>query len=355
MADAKLTALTEISVPALEDLTYWVDDPSGAPVSNKLTGARQGGLYGWGTSQVRLTLTSGTPFPVADVTTATQIFATPAVGNLVCIYDGTRPNLYALTTEVVIAIGTKTADTNYDIFLWDNAGSIQGLIGPAWSSATVRGSGAGTTELERFNGVLVNRFAIGGGPGARAGLYIGTFRTISTTGTCAFRGGVTANVGGKWFLWNAYNQRPIILDVIEAATTWTYTTASFRQANAQAGNKCEYVTGDSSVLIDAQAFSVCASSVADQEDNGAAGVGIDSTTVDSALHAAPGRLQAPGSQVALVGASASFAGRPGLGYHSVTWLESGSQGQITTTALTFFGNFGSAQGLNSGLTVRLPG
>ena len=36
MADSKLTALSEISVPALEDLLYLVDDPAGTPVSNKM-------------------------------------------------------------------------------------------------------------------------------------------------------------------------------------------------------------------------------------------------------------------------------------------------------------------------------
>ena len=37
MADSKLTALSAIAAPALEDLLYICDDPSGTPVSNKVT------------------------------------------------------------------------------------------------------------------------------------------------------------------------------------------------------------------------------------------------------------------------------------------------------------------------------
>lgn len=39
MADSKLTALTELTTPADEDLLYIVDDPSGTPVSKKITRA----------------------------------------------------------------------------------------------------------------------------------------------------------------------------------------------------------------------------------------------------------------------------------------------------------------------------
>ena len=44
MADSKLSALSEISVPELEDLLYLVDDPSGTPVSNKVSANRALGL-----------------------------------------------------------------------------------------------------------------------------------------------------------------------------------------------------------------------------------------------------------------------------------------------------------------------
>ena len=37
MADTKLTALTELVSPALADLMYIVDDPSGSPVGKKIS------------------------------------------------------------------------------------------------------------------------------------------------------------------------------------------------------------------------------------------------------------------------------------------------------------------------------
>lgn len=58
MADTKLTALSEISVPSLEDLFYTVDDPSGTPISNKLSANRFLGHFN-NLCQGRLGLVSG--------------------------------------------------------------------------------------------------------------------------------------------------------------------------------------------------------------------------------------------------------------------------------------------------------
>lgn len=44
MADTKLTDLTAIGTPAFEDLTYLVDDPSGSPLSRKMTLLQLAGL-----------------------------------------------------------------------------------------------------------------------------------------------------------------------------------------------------------------------------------------------------------------------------------------------------------------------
>ena len=37
MADAKITALTELTTPAEEDLLAIVDDPAGSPITKKIT------------------------------------------------------------------------------------------------------------------------------------------------------------------------------------------------------------------------------------------------------------------------------------------------------------------------------
>lgn len=46
MADSKLSALTELTTPANEDLLYIVDDPSGTPLSKKVTVANLAAVVG---------------------------------------------------------------------------------------------------------------------------------------------------------------------------------------------------------------------------------------------------------------------------------------------------------------------
>lgn len=133
MADQKLTALSEISVPTLEDLAYLVDDPSGTPASVKASLTRLLGLIP--VCQGRLTLTSGVPVTTTDVTGASTIYFTPYNGNLVRIYDGTRWRMYSFT-ELSLALGTLVNAQAYDVFIFDDSGTLT-LETAEWASATV--------------------------------------------------------------------------------------------------------------------------------------------------------------------------------------------------------------------------
>lgn len=68
-----------------------------------------------------------------------------------------------------------TADTNYDVFLYDAAAPKLHLA--AWASA-----GARSFTLARSGAFLVNNGALSGGPGAKLGLYLGTVRTVTQSG-----------------------------------------------------------------------------------------------------------------------------------------------------------------------------
>ena len=122
MADSKLTALSEISVPALEDLLYVVDDPSGTPVSNKVTGTRYGGLLLAGLVQGRLTTESGVPYSTSDRTAQSTLYFAPYNGNRVALYDGTRWKLYTFT-ECSVAVPSEKF-RGFDVFLYDNSGTL---------------------------------------------------------------------------------------------------------------------------------------------------------------------------------------------------------------------------------------
>ena len=140
MADTKLTALTEISVPALEDLAYTVDDPSGTPVSNKLTNARQGGLLWHGPPQIRLTTETGVPVSTNDRTAQATLYATPSTPSgshlataFLRTFDGTRPRLQSFSGDKSYSVAC-VAGAVQDIFIKD---SDLSLVAEYWKNATI--------------------------------------------------------------------------------------------------------------------------------------------------------------------------------------------------------------------------
>lgn len=263
----------------------------------------------------RLTLESGVSVSTTDQTAKTTVYLTPHVHNCIGLYDGTSWETM-VSGEVSLALGTLTANKNYDVFAYNNAGTLT-LQFVAWTNDTTR-----ATAVTRQDGVLVKS-------GDTTKRYVGTFRTVTTTTTQLTFGGSTTQVGGKMFLWNAYNQVPQPLKVIDTADTWSYTTNTTRVANGATGplNCVEYITGDVTTVIvgtvQAQAY------LASNSTRGAvSGVGVDST---SAFSGTTGSAYYPGAGGATLGVGGKYVGRPGLGYHYLSWLEKGSDGTCLFT------------------------
>lgn len=337
-------AAADVLTPATDEVTIFIDDSTGDLKKKDETGtvSSVGGSVLPSVCDGRLTLTSGTPITTGDVTSATSIYFTPYRGNHLSLYTSSVWTDYTFT-EVTFALGTLTNGANYDLFVWDNSGTVTLSKGPAWSSDTSRGTGAGTTELESFEGVYVNKVAISGGPGARAGRYVGTFRTTSTTTTEDSGGGVTTQVGGKRFLWNHYHRVARPLGVIDTTDNWAYTTNTVRQANGASGNKIEYVAGLADVVVDASLIaSIFAASTSTRTSK--AGIGVDSTTAFSGLVATAAAWTSISVNYTM---AAAYKGYPGLGYHYIAWLEKGGDGTAN-----FLGDDGGG-GAQSGLSVLL--
>lgn len=335
MAAAKLTALTETSVPALDDVGYTVDisdttdDAAGS--SRKLTFTRLLGLLNQ-TCNGRLTTESGVPVSTSDRTAQSTIYFALYGGNRISLYDGTRWRLYTFT-ERSLALSGLTDAKNYDVFLYDNAGTLTLELSAAWTNDTTRAD-----ALALQDGVYVKS-------GSTTRRYLGTIRTTGTTTTEDSGGGTTTQVGGKRFVWNYYNRVLRPLSVIDTTDSWSYTTNTWRQANAAAGNKVEYVVGLS--LDSAGAW---LTSTVYLQSNSARGannsVGVDSTTAPSGHGTAAYNPSATGGNFSQV---ASYVGFPGLGYHYLAWLEKGADGTCT-----FTGDNG-ADGRQSGLNATVMG
>lgn len=188
-------------------------------------------------AQGRITLVSGSPIVAAPNTSAaTTVYWSPLGGNQIRLYDpvaGTwsvfpfteLSQATADTTKSPAALG---ASQNVDMFSWNDAGTIRCTRGPAWTvgggSATARGVGAGSTELELFQGSYVNKNAITNGPTARAGLWVGSIQ--SNAGSTIDD---TATVMG---VWNLFNQVERVLRNTFSANRTT-TSATYVEMNTE--------------------------------------------------------------------------------------------------------------------------
>lgn len=318
------SALTEIDL-ALDDVIP-LSDASDSNKNKKLSANRLLGYGLQGIVQGRLTLTSGVPVTTTDVTGATTIYFTPYKGNRISLYDGTRWKLYALT-EISLALGTLSDDLPYDVFIYDNAGTLT-LVFVAWSTGTTR-----ATALATQDGVLVQ-------DGTPARRYLGTFRTETTTT-------VDDSVARRTLI-NYYNKQPRPFRAIDTTDSWTSMASAFEPWNGgtTAG------TGRVNILCpigdEAVEALFLASALNSTGTTGIAiGIGLDSTTVNSAgiknyaNHDATGRIMP---------LSAQYKGYPGIGFHYLQMLQR-PQGATAT----FYGDIGTADLVLSGLQGEIWG
>jgi len=177
----------------------------------------------------RLTLESGVPVPTTDQTAKTTIYYTPYQHNIITLWDGGQwvPTAF---TETSLALGTLTSGANYDVFgfLSSDVLALEMLV---WTNNTAR---ATTVTLQD------GRYCKSGD---KTRLYLGTFRTTSTTQT-EDSGFISTTAARKRFVWNAYNRVRRVVAIEEDTASWTYaTTNTARQVRASADNQVEAICG----------------------------------------------------------------------------------------------------------------
>jgi hypothetical protein len=243
---------------------------------------------------------SGTPVTTSDVTAASTIYLTPYTGNTIALYESaTGEWIEVRSGEVSLSLSALTSGKNYDVFAYLKADNTLGLALSAWTNDTTR-----TDTVSRQDGVLVK-------DASQGYRLVGTIRTTGTT--------TTEDSVSKRFVWNVANRVPRLLQVTESTGSWSYSTGSYRAANNNAANCFEWVAGDAQLIeITARALTSSTSI-----STAAAGVGIDSTSVQSAQVFG---CDIPSSGFAIQH-SAIYRGYPAVGYHKATWLEYGGANQ----------------------------
>ena len=291
---------------------------SGQILTSSGTGSPTWTYYG-GASAIdnpggRLTLTSGTPVTTANVTSATTLYYTPFVSNKIDLYNGTAwvPFLFS---ELSISVPTNTLTNQRpkDVFIYSNSGVPTLELGPNWTSDTAR-----ATALVLQNGIYVKS-------GDTTRRYVGTIRG-KFVGLDSY---MEDSVASR-FVWNYYNRMPRMLACTDSTASWTYSTATWRQARATTTNQVDFVVGIADTFVQAEVNTILSNSTANQ--GGIAAVGYDTTTDSTAMPNGTFRQATirSGSANAVVSGTSTNLGYPAIGYHYCSWNEI-STGVGTTT------------------------
>ena len=297
------------------------------------------------TPQGRLTITSGTPVLSSDTTAQTTVYYTPHRGNRIALPTASGWSIRFFTelsqalSDVSKSPGAAAVSSVYDMFVWDDSGTIRCTRGPAWSSSTSRGTGAGTTELEYKDGVLVNKVAITNGPAANRGVYVGTISTSSTgaNGQLNMMFAPAAAAGGtnnRLDVWNMYNRTRVAAMSRESTNSWTYGTTTWRSANNSTSNRITFVRG-----LDEEVVEVVnrAPKYTANSQTTRTGIGLDSTSAFSGTPDFDAHTSGASSPQDESFHASTYDGYPGIGLHFVQALEWSSN-----IANIFYGDNGDA-------------
>lgn len=329
----------------------------------------------------RLTLTSGVPLTTSDVTAATVLCFTPSEGDTIVLWNGsswvptqfteksvkltdaqsgathtnttidgltdtsqlvvgmqvtginvaanTVINSIASPTSVIVNNATTGSATNtmtfklppsqmYDVWGYLSSGALK-LELLAWTNDTTR-----ATALAVQNGVDVKT-------GDATRRLLGSIRMTTVAGQAE-------DSLLRRYLSNRYNAEPRPMLVQDPAATWATPAASatLRQANANTANLLDYICCVSRPVA-AEVFAQYSSST-----TGAVavivGVGVDSITVSSAqAYPQSSSIDTNGHTV-----TAAYYGYPGVGRHTLAWLEKGGGSATQTWYGTSAGGYQSA-------------
>ena len=294
-----------------------------------------------GPPQGRLTLANGVPVMATDQTAATTIYYTPYNGNLVPIYNGSAflatpfsqlSNITTNSSTGNAGPAAVTTNSNYDLFVWSNGGTVTLTRGPAWSSDTDRGTGAGTSELQRVNGIWTNAVTITNGPGADLGTYVGSVHSDGSSQINWVMG--SAGTSAVLAVWNAYNRVDVLGFVGDSNPSWSYSSGSWRAARGSNTVRVSFIQG-----LSEDGFRAEYVASANTGGQGYVGLGHNSTSTPA------GQKSWTGTSTPNMLPSSHQVIQYGWGFLQALEQANG------TDSVTFYGNNGGAS-LQTGLTYR---
>jgi hypothetical protein len=280
------------------------------------------------TNTFRLTGVSATPVMVADSSSLSTIYLAQYTGNAIALYDGANWQLIAPAAEPSLAVTGRTTDLPFDVFAYNNAGTVT-LEFLDWTSATARATG-----LTRVDGVWTKT-------GDATRRWVGSCRARSATTFHWVLSGDGASGPTKIDLFNADNRVEVNGLHKETTDTWTYTTATIRQARGSTNNQIDVMVGVQEEFFEAVLTVTSRNSTISIARQ--VGIGYDSTTVFSGIEAAVDNTVASINCCQV----ADHANQPGIGRHFYSWNEIST----ATGTCTWVGDDASTR-LQSGMRYK---
>jgi hypothetical protein len=286
--------------------------------------------------QGRLTGTSATPVIASTVTSGTALYYTPFVGNLVPVYNGSTMVPTTFSELTLSLVSAHALSTIYDVFVFSNSGVLTLVTGPAWSVSTAgsgaRGTGAGTTQLTRVNGLWTNAVSMTARNGsttytvgANLGTYVGSIFMDGTAGQISCH--VDFGQSRRWGIWNAYNRKPIVLQAGDATASWGYNTGTIRASNGSSANSLTVFSGLPEAVCKCSFTQAVQGGIASVQSQVIAtwsiGIGLNSTTAFSGRKATESvRLDGTSLNIlATLTSEATYFLQPTIGINVLTSLE----------------------------------
>ncbi len=240
-----------------------------------------------------LTPVSGQPAITADATAVSTVFYTPDQHNALPVMRAGVFDAKAFD-EAALPLTGLAANNIYDLLAYADGRSVRFGWSPAWQTATAgagaRGSGLGTPELMRRDGLFVNANPIlvsMAGQSRSIAVGAGTYLGSVSIGSVAGQVNCHRSYGQsrRWDVFNPYNRRPVILRVGDSTASWTYGSGTLRPSQGNTANSCAPFCGLETSLTATfnQNVSGIGGSTTTEQATCMIGIGVNSTSAASGL------------------------------------------------------------------------
>lgn len=296
--------------------------------------------------------TAGTQLPTGDVSAVSTLYYTPVASSLIPIYNGGTFVTYSFAELTLTIPASRLANTIYDVCVttttagaFANNGTPTVVFGPAWTNSAAgtaaRGSGAGTAQIARVNGLWTNAVQISAVNGAAT--YTVPANQCTTVATVQIGGSngqvsysVTYGQNRVWPSFNLWNRLPLTLVAGDSTGSWPYTSGTIRASNGSSANRLTYVLGlqeEEALIWFAQRIDITGTAVSAGTFSGSAQslIGVNSIVAGSGSRGYDFVTLGNNTTVSIsIGAGnagvATYVIVPALGPTVVNALESGGSG-----------------------------